>query len=64
MRKFSANVQRDANVQDRLASIGWRVAIVWECSLRNSSVLPATIEAVIRWLISEESFLELGEESN
>lgn len=64
MRKFAANVQRDAKVQGRLASIGWRVAIVWECSLRNSSVLSATIEAVIQWLNSDDSILELGEASN
>ena len=61
MKKFAANVQRDAKVKDRLASTGWRVAVVWECALRNSSVLPPTIEVVIHWLNSKEDFLELGE---
>lgn len=61
MKKFAANVQRDANVKDRLASTGWRVAVVWECALRNSSVLPETIDAVIHWLNSKDAHLELGE---
>ena len=64
MKKFAANVQRDANVKDKLASLGWRAAIVWECALRNSSVLPATIEAVIHWLNSKDSLLKLGEGGN
>ena len=55
MKKFAANVQRDAKVKDELASAGWRVAVVWECALRNSSVLPKTIEAVIQWLNSNSS---------
>ena len=61
MKKFAANVQRDANVKEMLASTGWRVAIVWECALRKSSSLPPTIEAVIYWLNSDDAFLELGE---
>ena len=63
MKKFAANVQRDANVKDKLTSTGWRVAVVWECALRNSSVLPTTIEAVIQWLNSKDAHLELGEVS-
>ena len=64
MKKFAANMQRDKDVRHHLASNGWRVAIVWECALRKSDLVPAAAETVIQWLNSEESLLELGAGSN
>ncbi|OAH19111.1 very short patch repair endonuclease [Methylorubrum populi] len=29
--KFASNVERDAQVQQRLATAGWRVLVIWEC---------------------------------
>ena len=57
--KFVANVQRDKEVRQRLASNGWRVAVVWECALRKPRLVPAATESVIDWLNSEEALLEL-----
>jgi DNA mismatch endonuclease (patch repair protein) len=34
--KLSANVERDARHSLQLQSLGWRVAIVWECSIRTA----------------------------
>ena len=59
--KFDANVQRDKEVKNYLLSSGWRVAIVWECALRNTTTVQDTIEAVIPWLHSDEAFLELDQ---
>ncbi|WP_419914606.1 very short patch repair endonuclease [Hoeflea sp.] len=33
--KFDDNVARDVKNRDKLLTSGWRVAIVWECGLRN-----------------------------
>ncbi|MCY4558095.1 MAG: very short patch repair endonuclease [Chloroflexi bacterium] len=63
-RKFAANVRRDMNVQDQLASIGWRVAIVWECALRKPGLTLSATDSVISWLQSADPLLELGAASN
>ena len=34
MAKFDQNVKRDAKNISDLRGLGWRVAVVWECSLR------------------------------
>ena len=59
-RKFAANVKRDKDVRRHLASNGWRVAIVWECTLRNPGLVATATESVIDWLNSEDILLELG----
>lgn len=35
--KLEANVQRDRRDMERLMEIGWRIAVVWECAIRNST---------------------------
>ena len=59
-RKLAANVERDKEVRHQLASIGWRVAIVWECALRKPGLAPATAESIADWLNSEEALFDLG----
>jgi DNA mismatch endonuclease, patch repair protein len=39
-RKFRANTQRDAANYARLADLGWRVVIIWQCELGR----PGTLE--------------------
>lgn len=43
--KFTANVKRDALVQEQLTALGWRVLIVWGCqtSEEDLDALAATI---------------------
>jgi DNA mismatch endonuclease (patch repair protein) len=56
--KFGQNTERDArNVAD-LVELGWRVAVVWECSLRLQSkeVVAASLG---EWLKSQDSSLTL-----
>jgi len=36
--KFASNVQRDKRAAEQLHSAGWRVAVVWECALRATSM--------------------------
>jgi DNA mismatch endonuclease Vsr len=33
--KLSRNVQRDSQTSQRLADLGWRLMIVWECDILN-----------------------------
>lgn len=36
--KFSANILRDASNITKLLDMGWRVAVVWECALKDQPV--------------------------
>jgi DNA mismatch endonuclease, patch repair protein len=35
--KFANNVSRDARVRRQLKTTGWRVLVIWECEIRDSS---------------------------
>ncbi len=50
--KFEANVARDKRNIDALLAAEWRVAVAWECSIRNSPEEFA--EKIGRWLRCEE----------
>jgi len=53
---------RDHDDVARLLAHGWRVAIVWECSIKGpkkADPLPATIAALQAWLTGTETELEL-----
>lgn len=56
--KFRANRARDKRNYNDLSSAGWRVLIVWECSLRGKVSLPidSLVNVVIDWLHSSEGF--------
>lgn len=48
--KFEANIARDERVEAELQVAGWRVAIVWECSLRTAADIEVAAEEVSEWL--------------
>ena len=50
--KFAATVARDRRNRIRLLQEGWRVAVVWECSLRGKG-LPATVSRLANWLAGD-----------
>lgn len=58
--KFDGNVRRDAKVRDDALRLGWRVATVWECSLRKPEQIELTAAAVMQWLRSDHQTLEIG----
>lgn len=45
--KLARNVERDAENQTRLAQLGWEALIVWECEIKNTSVLRDRIRAFL-----------------
>ncbi|WP_245723366.1 very short patch repair endonuclease [Lutimaribacter saemankumensis] len=63
--KIDANRDRDKRNLQAQRELGWRVAIVWECSLRAPGKVDTVelIDSLERWLLSKESFLELRSSS-
>ncbi|WP_422028802.1 very short patch repair endonuclease [Roseovarius sp.] len=59
--KFEANVARDKAVRGRLLEDGWRVATVWECALRKTDQIAASVDRLSAWLRSEEYQIEIGD---
>lgn len=60
-KKLEANRHRDKIVLIKLLSAGWRVALVWECTIRGSlkEGTPVLMEKVANWIaISTEEFAE------
>ena len=59
--KFDANVTRDQRSRRELLAAGWRVAVVWECALREHGA-STVAHALDRWLRETGSELEVGRE--
>lgn len=52
--KIGRNRERDAEVRQALAGLGWRVLEVWECELRaakKAGYLPV-VDRIVEWLCS------------
>ena len=45
--KFSGNISRDKKVEKALASLGYRVYTIWECEIRERSVLNDRISCIV-----------------
>lgn len=52
--KFATNILRDERNRNQLIEAGWRVAVVWECSLRGEGRL-ATVSRLEAWLLGDSS---------
>ncbi len=55
--KLSGNVERDRRQLLALQAIGWRVGIVWECSLRYDGAT-AVMSSLEDWFVSEAPLFE------
>lgn len=56
--KFAANVERDQRNIAALISLGWRVAVVWECAT-SARTVETTVEALGEWLVAGAKTLVL-----
>lgn len=54
-KKFQDNQQRDQRVVEKLATEGWRVAVVWECSTRDTQIFSDVIAQVDVWIRTGKS---------
>jgi DNA mismatch endonuclease (patch repair protein) len=57
--KVSENVTRDQMAYTQLNLLGWRIAIVWECALKNKGVTNDTVNRIHKWIRSSSNYLEL-----
>jgi DNA mismatch endonuclease (patch repair protein) len=59
--KIGRNREADVRAEAALGELGWRVGIVWECSLKGRSRIPAglVINECAEWLRSGKSHLEI-----
>ena len=62
--KIESNRTRDAVAYKALRNAGWRVAEIWECSLKGKSRLSLTslLDATSDWLKGDQSFLTVSGE--
>lgn len=58
--KIEGNRARDTRAINALTAAGWRVAIVWECSLRRGTKDSGeVVERLAAWMISDEERIEV-----
>lgn len=60
-KKITRNIERDAEVRDKLRALGWRTMVVWECQLKPA-VREETLAGVAYLL--NEAFLDLYRKKN
>ena len=45
--KFNATVERDARQTELLEAMGWRVLVVWECSVADLPAVETSLAAAV-----------------
>lgn len=50
--KFLGNVERDRRASERLAELGWRVEVIWECE----TVDPETVRRRLRTALADPKY--------
>lgn len=55
--KIESNVRRDQRVSAELLNAGWRVAVVWECALRDEP--DVALHRLARFLRGAEESIEI-----
>lgn len=59
--KIEGNIERDKQSILLLQKQSWRIAIIWECAIKNKHALSETTERLVSWLKSDDLFLETPE---
>jgi DNA mismatch endonuclease (patch repair protein) len=60
--KFGETVKRDKLNREALRKLGWKVAIVWECSVKDEGA-EAVARRIAAWIQSGRSFKEISSRS-
>jgi DNA mismatch endonuclease (patch repair protein) len=53
--KLARNVERDVLATTRLAELGWRALVVWECDTRSSDRLVKRLDELIGEILGNET---------
>ena len=48
--KLEGNAARDAKTIEALLALGWRVLVVWECTVRDHETMSALPETLAEWI--------------
>lgn len=56
--KIASNVARDKRNIAELKKRGWRVAVVWECAIKNQDSKKATVLSLTNWISSDSKWFE------
>lgn len=57
--KLEGNMERDEGAVARLAMLGWRVLVIWECATRSTEDLDLCAH-VLRWIKGDLDYGEIG----
>lgn len=57
--KFAETIKRDKRNLEALRKLGWRVAIVWECSVKETGA-EAVASKLAKWLQSKSRLREIS----
>jgi DNA mismatch endonuclease, patch repair protein len=60
--KFAETIKRDKRNLEALWKLGWRVAVVWECSIKEKGA-EAVSTKLAKWLQSKGRFMEISSAS-
>lgn len=47
-KKLERNIERDQAATDALTSMGWHVAVIWECETKDASILAMRLNEIFR----------------
>jgi DNA mismatch endonuclease (patch repair protein) len=56
--KIAANIERDNRNIAELTRLGWRIAVVWECSIMKQKNNKATVDSLTKWIFSESQWFD------
>ena len=60
-KKINRNHENDLKALNSLKTNGWRICIVWECSIKGADKnIQAIANTIARWLKSNKSMLEIS----
>ena len=45
-KKFTENIKRDSEIQDKIKNLDWRSVVIWECETKTEEILNSKIEAI------------------
>lgn len=47
-KKFSLNLQRDKDIQNKLEKRGWKVLTIWECEIKEIEKTPELLDSLLK----------------
>lgn len=58
--KISGNIERDRLVKNTLIELGWRVLVIWQCSMKNKEKQAELSSKIKKWVDGDEVFGDIA----